>query len=498
MSRLPLIGGAQETRSVLGNAQRAINYFPEINRPDAPVPMTHYQRPGLKPLVSPGAPAPNRCLYQASNGTGYTVIGSGVYAVDPAWNLTLLGNITPARSNPVSIIDNGQSLVIVDGSPNQWQVDLVTQAFAPLVDPSGNFAGADRVDTLDGFVIWNRPATRQYGATFDNLLTTDGLSVGSKGTYPDPLQTLIVRRTEVVLLGALKGEIHYNVGNVQFPFARLPGAYIEYGCAAKYSVAAIDISVFWLSRSLEGKSMVLRLKGYEVTEISTPWVVNKIDAIADISDARGYCYQQKGHVFYQLIFPSGDLTLTFDDSIRDPMAAWHQRCWTDSNGALHRVRDNCFALINNTPVVGDWENGTIYQLDNDTYTDTVAGTVGPISFIRGFPHISKGYDAKGQLVDTDGKSLTFKRFSAQLEGGNGPLDVNGKPAVVGLRWSDDRGRSWGQTVLQSDGAPGEYATDTTWPGPLGISKYRVFELIHSIAGQAALNGAWIDAVVNQQ
>lgn len=489
MARLPLIGGAYQARSVIANAQRCVNYFPELNRRDSPVPTTHYQRPGLTPLVSPGAPASGRCLYRASNGAGYAVIGSSVYYVTPLWALTLLGSITALLDTPVSMIDNGTSIVIVDGSVNFWTIDLLTNAFALGNDPSGLFAGATRVDTLDTFVIWNRPATRQFGSTFSNVLTTNGLSFASKATYPDLLQTLIVRRTEIILLGSLTGEIWYNVGGAIFPFARLPGAYIQHGIAAKYSLAAQDGVIYWLSKDLNGKGMILRLKGYEATVISNPALSAAIEAMSDITDAIGYCYQQGGHLNYVISFPTGDQTWVWDESIGEPMLGWHQRAWTDEDGELHRVRDNGFAMLNETACVIDWENGTIYELDQAAYTDTVLGTEYDCSFIRSFPHITQGVNEAGEMVDAEHKSITYQGFVADIECGNAV------GAQIGLRWSDDGGRTWGQTVLQSAGSTGEYRTQPDWAG-LGLAKRRIFELNHSINGQAALNGAWVEGYVN--
>lgn len=491
MARLPLIGGAYSARSVIANSQRCVNYFPELNRRDSPVPMTHYQRPGLLPKVSPGTAATGRALYRASNGAGYAVIGDKVFYVTPSWTLTELGTITGLLDTPVSMIDNGSSVVIVDGSTSQWQIDLLTNVLTLLTDSSGNFAGANRVDTIDTFVIWNRPDTRQFGATLSNVLTTNGLSFASKATYPDKLKTLIVRRTEIVLLGDLKGEIWYNVGGAIFPFARLPGSYIEYGIAAPYSIAANDISVYWVSRSLEGQGMILRLKGYEVTQISNPALASALQEMDDITDAVGYCYQQGGHLFYVVHFPSGDQTWVFDESIGDPMLGWHQQAWTDENGELHRHRGNGFALINDVPCCIDWENGTIYQMDRNTYSDTVAGTEYAVSFIRGFPQITQGLDESGRLVDCEDKSIHYTAFVADIETGN---VASGQ---IWLRWSDDRGRSWQQAMLQSSGGIGEYRTQPKWAG-LGTAKGRIFELAHSLGGQAALNSAWIEGHVNAQ
>src|SRR6267154_1473586 len=498
MARLALIGGAYSARSLIANCQRAINYYPETNTKDGPVPTTHYQRPGLLPKAT-GVASPVRCLYQASNGNGYAAIGANVYFVQANWALTLLGTITANRSNLCSMIDNGNQILLVDGSPNGWTISLATNAFAQIVDPTGSFAGADRVDTIDTFTIWNKPGTRQFGNTLSNQISPfDALQFGAKANYPDLLQTLLVRRHEIVLLGSLTGEIWYDVGSPLYPFAELPGSVIEHGIAAKYSVAGSDISVFWLGQDLQGKGLVFRLRGYETKVISNyaiAYAIRKMKAAGDISDAIGYVYQQDGHVFYVLHFPTGNQTWVYDDSIGDPMLAWHQECWTDADGGLNRHRGNCFAVINGVNAVGDWENGTIYEMSPVTYTDTVAGAAYPISFIRSFPHIVAGSDEKTmQEALANGKRMQFTNFIADLECGNGALDVNGAPTPVVLRWSVDRGKTFGQGVPLTSGAPGEWLTQPKW-SPVGVGRDTIFELSHSIAGEAALNGAWVDGKV---
>lgn len=647
MDRIPLTGGSYTTRSVLASAQRCINYYPEINPKDAPTPFTYYQRPGLVAETN-GPRAPVRCLYQATNGVGYCVIGSDVYKVLANLTLQHLGSITAGRTNICSMIDNGTNLVLVDGGPIGWQIalkafsfsvtgnvgsdqnvtavvsantassagtngiavgmpvrgpsvpggttvtgissqtafqmsangtattaaftgslagntltvtavsagtlaigqlvsdlvqgviagtkitafgtgtggtgtytvntpqtlgsramtatsaggvivtfDVPVDFFGEINDPTGTFTGADRVDYIDTFVIWNIPGTSEFGSTLSGQpLMFDGTFFASKTDYADPLETLFVNRHEVMLLGLLKSEIWYDAGNPIFPFAELPGAYVEHGIAAKYSVAASDISVFWLGRDLQGQGIVFRQKGYWTTRISNHALETAIRQMtkngATISDAIGYTYQQDGHVFYVLTFPTGDQTWVFDDSIQDPMLAWHQEAWTDSDGLLHRHRANCCAALYGKIVVGDWENGTLYSLDLDTYTDEVDGVVLPISCVRTFPLVTHARDASGQLAPANGGRMIFTRFWADLECGTVPTDVQGNPAQISLRWSDDRGKTWGQALLQSAGELGQYTTQPQWPG-LGLSRFRLFELSHSIAGPAALNGGWYNA-----
>jgi hypothetical protein len=498
MSRIPLLGGAYSTRSPIASSQRCINYFPEPNPPNAPVPVTHYQRPGLRPLVQ-GSNAPVRGLYRASNGQGYCVIGQSVASIAADWTLTLLGTIAN-RSNPVSFADNGIDIVLVDGSTSGYSIQMSNNAFATIIDGTGTFVGADKADYIDTFLLFNVPGTQQFISTHSNSLTFDPLYIAAKTDYPDRLVTLVVNRHEILLLGSLKTEEWYDAGLPLFPFAELPGAYYEHGTLAPYSVATADISTFFLGNDLQGQGKVYRIRGYQCTEISNyalSVAIRKMLANGNTNDAIGYTYQQDGHVFYVLNFPTGDQTWVFDDSPGlKPEDAWHQRGWTDpATGALHRERANCAAFINGTNVVGDWQNGTLYALDPTVYTDTVNGTPGPITCIRGWPHVFSGeFDLTptGGLkapVQSDGKRVQYSEFELDMDTGNAP-----SAQTVTLRWSFDRGHTFGTDVLQSAGSPGQFATYPTWQ-PIGIGRDVVFEIQHTIPGQAALNGAWVNAKV---
>ena len=495
MARIALIGGSYSTRSIIASAQRCVNLFPEVNpRESALVPMTHYQRYGLVPKLVVGD-GPIRQLYRPSTGVGgYVVSGNQVFQIDQNWNPTLLGTITSGRTNPCSFIDNGIQLMLVDGSPNGWTANLIgTANFQQIVDSTGIFNGATRLDYIDTFVLWNIIGTNQFGSTLSNQIQPfDPLYFAAKTDYPDLLQTLIVNRHEILLLGQLKSEAWYDAGNPLFPFAELPGAYVEHGIAAPYSVCSQDISVYWIAQNLQGTGMVMRYRGYTTSRVSNhavEYAIRQMHLSVGIDDAIGYTYQIDGHVFVVFQFPKGNQTWVFDEAVGDPMLAWHQEAWTDpSDGSLNRHRGNCAAFINDTNVVGDWQNGTIYETSPDAYTDTVNGNKGPITFVRTFPHIGAGVGSTGQIIDYDGRRITFNAFMADFEAGASGLQ--GAEQDIFLRWSDDRGRTWGNPIRQTAGAAGQFDGQPAWRD-LGTARYRVFELQYSIDGPAALNGAWV-------
>lgn len=496
--RLDLVGGSDSRRSVIANAQRCVNYYPEPNRQDGGSPFTYYQRAGLRALTVGSAPAPVRGLWPSSDGQGWAVIGDNVYSIGSNWSLTLVGTLQISGLAPISAVDNGTDMLLVDSTSLGYTINLASHAFAAVNDPTGTFNGATRVDTLDTFILWNIPGTKQFGSTLSNEITFDALYIAGKATYADFLQTLIVNRREIILLGTYKSEMWYDAGNPLFPFAELPGMYIEHGCEAPYSVASNDIETFWLHQDLQGRRLVLSVKGYDVKRISNFALEFALGKMNLTSDAIGWTFQRSGHSFYSLTFPSSDQTWVYDITLGDdPTLAWHQEGWSDPNdGRLHRVRGRSAAYIYGLNVVGDHTNGTIYALDETRFTDEVGGTLGPIACIKGFPHVMSTLGPAGQM-DANSRTITHKRFVANLESGTGAYEEGSDPPQITLRYSNDRGKTWVNTQLASAGAEGEFETFPFWVNA-GIARDMVYEIEHSINGPAALNGAWVDVTPNNQ
>lgn len=509
--RLQLVGGAYASRSIIASAMKCINYYPEINPRSSIIPITHYQRGGLTPVFNTGDGGPVRCLYRASNGqVAYMVSNNNVYMINSNLVPQFLGQVTAGLTNPCSIIDNGTTVVIVDNSSTGWQVPLGQVATpTPITDVTQTFVGATKVDFVDGFIVFNIPNTNNWGSTIFNQIdfgsAIGGGYFGTKIAYSDPVVSIYVNRREILVFGQVKTEVWYNVGAYPFPFQELPGTYIEHGLLAPYSVASHDINIMWLAQDLQGGGQVFQFRGYFAQRISNHALedaIREMMATSTVTDAIGMAYQQDGHWFYMLTFPSGDQTWVYDSSITDPSAAWHQETWTNpTDNSQHRHRAMSVMNFQNAIYMGDNNNGVVYSNSLDTYVDIVSPSQNapyatcPITCTRTFPHIGSAR-AMGTMQEmiNDGRRLIFSGFRADIESGMGPTDVNGNPAQVTLRWSDDRGRTFGTDVLQTNGMPGEYLTQPQWLG-LGIARDRIFEISHQIAGPAALNGAWIDCEV---
>jgi hypothetical protein len=466
--RVALTTGAYMARSLIADAQRSINLYMEPNPEDAEAPATHYPTPGLTLVSTPPVAGPCRAIFTASNGRRFDVVGANVYYVNDTGTYNLLGSLATAIG-PVSMADNGTSIFIVDGSFTGYTIDIAGNKMAVCTDPA--FYGADRVDYVDGYFVFNKIATQQFYISKYNDIKFNPLDIASKSTAPDNLVSLAVMHREIWLFGERTTEVWFNTGAADFTFGRMPGVFIEHGCAAKHSVAKNNLTLFWLSRNAQGQGMVMAGASYQSDRISTYALEAEIATYSRIDDAFGFTYQQAGHAFYCLTFPSANKTWCFDIGV----SQWHQRAYLEADGSLSRHRMNCHALSSGKNLVGDWQTGKVYALDPNAYTDNGA----TILRIRSFPHI------KG----SGGERIMFRQFIADMEVGAG-LPGDAVPEIR-LRWSDDRGASWGNAVANDLGKAGEYLTSIQWQR-LGYARDRVFELSWSAPVRTALNGAWID------
>lgn len=565
--QLTFAGGFYQGRGIIADTERCVNLYPEKNPQGATAPLTLYLTPGLTLLRDAGTDpvgpdiGVSRGGYYATNGAFYQVVGDTLYFVNATWQFFPLGTLVNNLATPVSMVDNGLVMVIVDGTSNGYAVDLATNRFGKIIDPS--WLGATRADYLDTFLIFNQPTTKNFytslsNITYDSLVTNPGrpqagnigaggagyvngiylgqpltggtgvgatanitvaggivtsvvlnniglgyvagdalgvgilggsgfeydltaifpaafdpLYIAAKTGFPDKISTVIVMHREIWLIGAMKtSEIWYDAGGALFPFAIIPGVFLEQGCLAPYSVAKYDLGVFFLGIDAAGVATVYQGAGYKNTPISTYAIAQEFSKYATLSDAIGFVYKQQDHAFYVLTFPTANKTWVYDIT----QGWWHERTWTDADGGENRIRANWISQAYGKIVCGDWETGALYQLDLTNYTDNGSAIVRR----KGFSH----------LVN-DGKKVTYDRFAADMQCGDASNAIAVDDTNVFLRWSDDRGKTYGTPVPQTLGATGAYLVQPQWR-QLGLARDRVFELFWSVPADTALQGGYID------
>jgi hypothetical protein len=325
---------------------------------------------------------------------------------------------------------------------------------------------------IDGFMVFNQRGTRNFYSTLNNEIVFDSLFFAAKNGYSDNLVTLIVTRREIWLIGEKTAEIWYDAGNTDFPFALMPGPFIQHGCWAKYSVAQVDGAVFWLSQDQAGNNILVRGSGYVAKRISTHAIEQEWATYSTTADAEGFCFQFGGHIFYQINFPTANKSWRWDEASE----LWHEPVYTDANGNENRHRASCAIFAYGKNVCADWQTGQLYVLDPDVYTDNGM----PMQFRRGFPHMM-----------ADGRRAIYPGFVLDVQAATSPDSPPADDPTVYLRWSDTRGSTWGQPVPQSLGMTGQYLAQPQW-NRLGTARDRVFEVYGTMPGKMAINGAFLD------
>jgi len=474
--RVELISSAYDGRSVIASGQECVNLFAEVNQqdPQAPAQVTYYPTPGTVLYVDPNFARTARCAYNTSIGTAYYVVGPNVYYVLNNQTVVLIGIIAD-RLSQVYMVDNGLTVVLVDGV-NGYVIDINTNAFSQITDP--NFYGADFVALLDTFYIFNVPATNQFFISISNanfaLLSTvgafDPLDIAAKSGFNDPIVGIAVVHRELWLIGNRTTEVWIGTGAADFYFQQQQGAYIDHGCAAPYSIATMDVLAFFIMQDKQGNGIVVQGQGYDVTEISTPRIVEEFKGYITLADAIGFCFQLGDHAFYALVFPTADKGWLFEVKTKQ----WSEWNWSDIDGNFLRPRANCCMFAYGVILVGDWQNGKLLQLTLSAYTDEGS----PIIRVRTFPH----------STDNNVK-VTYLCFQADMEVGT-IIDQEANP-MVALSWSDDKGKTYGNPVEQSLGKTGNYLASPSW-NRLGQARDRVFKLQWSADLVTALNGGFVD------
>lgn len=359
--KTPILGSSYVARSVNAADSRMVNLFPEVVPDGGKEPAFLQRAPGLRLVVTVGD-GPIRGLWKFGD---YLYIASGgkLYRADGNFVVTELGLINGSGS--VSMTDNGTQLFVAC-NPDAFIYNAGTGAFAQVTDP--DFPGAVTVGYLDGYFVFNEPNSQRFWVTsLNDGSAVDPLDFASAEGNPDNIVSLMVDHREVWLFGNNTIEVWYNAGAPDFPLQRIQGAFMETGCLAPYSVAKLDNSVFWLGSDARGNGLVYRNNGYNAVRISTHAVEWQIQQYGVLSDAIAYTYQQDGHSFYVLTFPTANATWVFDVAT----GAWHERAYWDGV-QFRRHRSNCQANFAGQVLVGDWENGSVYAFDPDVYDDNGA------------------------------------------------------------------------------------------------------------------------------
>ena len=367
------IGPTYTARSPIVDAERLVNWFPEITDGNATGQnqLAYYPGPGHRPFVTlPDSPV-RGLFYQ--NGRCYAVAGSSFYTLTINGGYTQLGSVDPAFQ-PATMCSNGpnghQVFIVTGGS--SYIYDIIANTIVVLNPATVGQEGIPSPDVMgafcDGYFLALEGGTNKFHIShLEDGMLWDALDVGQVSQSADLLVSMVVNQRQVVLFGQQTTTVWYNSGYATFPFQPIQGTFMQQGCQAPFSATLLDNSVYWLGTNESGGVVCYRLDN-PPKRVSTHAVEARWAQYRSVTNAIGWSYQDQGHYFYVLYFPNGDVTWVYDQST----GLWHERALWDVN--FERFvpdlgRCHCFAWGKH--LVGDRTTGTVYQMSLSYFDDEI-------------------------------------------------------------------------------------------------------------------------------
>lgn len=425
-----------------------------------------------------GGPVPVKQLESGNGNTSSS--GNQLVWIDPATGLPGTGTSGPFLGPPVwsgPIVVNNVAYTIT-GVPNGHTIlldrDPGNQTNVVFQSPNGGLLDGVTGAFLDGYFIVNRvynsttAGSTQPGRQFNISWLNDGTmwdpaDFGVKEGAADNIRSVLADHEELWLFGEETTEIWTNIGDPNFPFQRIAGAFIHKGSVATYAPCSAGLSVCWLSGGDDGQTIALRARGLQPERISTYAQENEWNAPGfKVDDAVSYTYSDGGHVYWLVLFWMQQRCFVYDLTT----GLWHDRAaWNSATKTYLRYRPWFHVFlpgwgVGGKHIVGDPDTGILYEQSLNYYTDDGSA----IEYVRAFPHLIN-----------ENEYAYHHRLEALVEmGTQAPTDP---VPLLGLDWSDDHGHTFDDTVgrLMPMAASGNYMKRAAFRR-LGKARDRVYRL----------------------
>lgn len=393
MPRFGFVAPSYRSQSVNADCQTCMNLYVEtVESGQGKGPLALYCTPGLLVLYNLGN-APGRGMITAQGRT-FAITGTVL------WEL-LAPNAVPNKINRGAIVSDGQPVsmasgptqVLIASAGNLYCFQLVASStlgantlslIAPFSAGTGLglLGDVSQVSYADGFFFALIANSNQIQAS--NALdgsTWQGVSETQVSVFSDNVISIYENARLLWVFGPKGIQPYFDSEDFPFPYDVIEGAYIEQGLGAPFSVAKLDNSVFWLGADERGWGIVWRANGYQPVRISTHALEYEFGTYATIADAVCYAYQDQGHTFYVMNFPTAQKTWVYDCATQ----MWHERgYWNIQVGKFTQSRAGFHTFNFKMHLALDPTTGLVYQQSITAYSDNG----NPIRRLRRAPHIS--------------------------------------------------------------------------------------------------------------
>src|ERR1700691_5770317 len=456
MAQFGLCGGTYTSESPQIDAEEVFNWYAEVpESTGAKTPIALLPTPGKSVFCTLSGPSV-RGLFPFQ-GMLFAVSGATFYQISASGTKTVLGTVQ-SDNNPISWAAGPNQIAFTSaGGLYVWNFTTrvfiqvpITTLFAPTVL---------QIVYLDGFyVILFANSDAFQISNPDDATTWPVINVGEVSVYSDNVVGMIAAYRQIGFYGPKRSAFYYDAGAPLVPILPASGAFIEQGCAAPFSLCFMDNSIFWLGQDERGAGILWRANGYTPQRVSTFACEYAWSKYTTIADAIAYTYQEEGHTFLVLYFPTANATWVYDAATQ----LWHRRGFW-SGGFYTADRSRCFAYAFNMRLVGDWASGNVYQQSIQIATDFG----NPILSTRISPTLTTELDR-----------MYHHRVQLDCEVGLGPDQKDGagndQAQQIFMSFSNNCGKSWSNQQARSLGKVGEYEHRVYWDR-LGQSRQRTYK-----------------------
>lgn len=483
---LPIVGPAYTDASYALDCQTCKNMY-LVTDETGKYSMALEPFPGLTIFGTANNANSVRGLFEAA-GQAYAIIDNGFYTLSSVGVLTLKGTLNSSTGLVWCLANSSggspSQIFISDGTSHGSVYNISTGVVTPISDV--NYLNSYTAAFLNGFAIVNRVNQNQFQTSaaedFTNwtIVGNANLAATSSWRSSDNIVAIVTHKRELYVFTSKGAEVWVPSTN-SFPFQARDDVLITQGLAAAKTAVSIDNTIYWLSQTEYGRGAAV-YTWYDITQqkISDQAVEIAIQSYSKIDDAIGYAFFWNGQLFYVLVFPSADATWVYNAATKK----WQQ--WTSLHTSLQntgmiqgRHLSNCYVYAYGKNLVGDYQSGNIYYLDQNNYTDNGATIIRE----RACKHLFKM-----------GKRGSFYGLEIFFEPGVGLQNGQGSNPQVMLQVSKDGGRSYGPEMWRSIGQVGQGLYRARW-NSLGVARDWVFRIRLSDPVKFVILGASADVEV---
>src|SRR5262245_6965653 len=401
---------------------------------------------------------------------------------DGSW--TLKGMYVNGRQYQVTGVINANRLILNTPPPEESNVPWSIAAGDQVDGVTGGF--------IDGYGVVNRvprpdlPQTGDPGRQFNisglnDFTIWDPLMFGIKEGRSDYINSVLCDHEQLILFGTESIEIWQNIGAPEFPFQRIPGAFIQDGSVAIYAPCSVGPTFCWLGGGQDGQTRAYQANGLQPQRISThaqEWAWNA--PAFSVRDAVSYSYQNAGHLHWVINFWEQQKTWVYDTTT----SLWHERAlWNAPGTNFLRYKAWFHVFIpewgpGGRHIVGDPVTGNLYEMSSSFYDDDGIA----IQCQRAFPHLIN-----------ENQYAYHHRLEVLAE--MGALNPGDPIPLLGLDWSDDHGHTWEtatQGRLMPMAASGNYTKRAAFRR-LGKARDRVYRVGMNARVKVALIDTFLEA-----